>query len=321
MAQIHILCPPVRTGGPEALHQLSHSLLTLGMDARMVYLDRTELGRGSLVALDYDPLGYDLYTHLLTTQILPDAGGLLVVPEGLISPRILEVCRNCHTALWWLSVDNALPALATMGGLDRLRALPLRHLCQSTYAECFLALNGFLEQFRLFDYTSPPFLEPTPGVPRRDRVLFNPLKAGVFTQLLQESAPDIRWIPVTNMTPQEVRRLMVTSKVYIDFGHHPGKDRIPREAAISGCCVLTSLAGSARFYGDVPIPPRYKFISEPGSLPAILELVRSCLRDFDEHSAAFAPYRSIIQQEREEFHGQVADLFPRLLQESPRLSF
>ena len=49
------------------------------------------------------------------------------------------------------------------------------------------------------------------------------------------------------MTPEQVVDLMSESKVYIDFGNHPGKDRIPREAVINGCCVITGVRGSARF--------------------------------------------------------------------------
>lgn len=52
---------------------------------------------------------------------------------------------------------------------------------------------------------------------------------------------------------------MSKSKVYIDFGNHPGKDRIPREAAISGCIVITGKRGAAAFAEDVCIPETYKF--------------------------------------------------------------
>ena len=45
-------------------------------------------------------------------------------------------------------------------------------------------------------------------------------------------AQDLRWVPLIGMTTEEMRSCMSKSKVYIDFGNHPGKDRIPREAAI-----------------------------------------------------------------------------------------
>ena len=33
-------------------------------------------------------------------------------------------------------------------------------------------------------------------------------------------------------------------QVYIDFGHHPGQDRLPREAVQCGCVVITGTRGS-----------------------------------------------------------------------------
>lgn len=60
-------------------------------------------------------------------------------------------------------------------------------------------------------------------------------------------AQDLRWVPLIGMTTEEMRSCMSKSKVYIDFGNHPGKDRIPREAAISGCIVITGKRGAAAF--------------------------------------------------------------------------
>ncbi len=65
--------------------------------------------------------------------------------------------------------------------------------------------------------------------------------------------PGWTFVPLENMSKQEVRALMQQSRYYIDFGHHPGKDRLPREAAASGCVVLTLRAGAAQFFDDVPL--------------------------------------------------------------------
>jgi len=61
------------------------------------------------------------------------------------------------------------------------------------------------------------------------------------------------------MPREEVIKLLQKAKVYIDFDYHPRKDRLPREAAILGCCVITRKRGSAKFFEDVPIPDEYKF--------------------------------------------------------------
>jgi len=59
--------------------------------------------------------------------------------------------------------------------------------------------------------------------------------------------------------------------MYIDFGTHPGKDRIPREAALRNCIVLTNRNGAADNNVDVPIPNEYKIHSVLSNLGKIRE--------------------------------------------------
>lgn len=61
------------------------------------------------------------------------------------------------------------------------------------------------------------------------------------------------------MTTQQIIKILDESMVYIDFGNHPGKDRIPREAALRNCIVMTNKSGSAANDIDIPIPAEYKF--------------------------------------------------------------
>ena len=49
------------------------------------------------------------------------------------------------------------------------------------------------------------------------------------------------------------------TKVYLDFGYHPGKDRMPREAALFNNCIITNKKGSAKNKLDIPINDKYKF--------------------------------------------------------------
>ena len=37
----------------------------------------------------------------------------------------------------------------------------------------------------------------------------------------------------------------------VDLGHHPGKDRLPREAALAGCVTVVGRAGAAVFADEV----------------------------------------------------------------------
>ena len=62
-------------------------------------------------------------------------------------------------------------------------------------------------------------------------------------------------------------------QVYIDFGHHPGQDRLPREAAACGCLVVTGTRGSAGFHADVPLPPALKLAHPLDDLEATADAI------------------------------------------------
>ena len=93
----------------------------------------------------------------------------------------------------------------------------------------------------------------------------------------------------------------MSSKVYVDFGTHPGKDRFPREAAISGCCILTDKKGSAKFSRDVPISNEYKFEDEDKNISKIRNKINFCLTNYDEAIDQFESYRKYILSEKKSF--------------------
>ena len=97
---------------------------------------------------------------------------------------------------------------------------------------------------------------------------------------------------------------MRTAKVYIDFGYHPGKDRIPREAAMCGCCVITNRRGSARNDIDVPIPPEFKF-DVPYKMDDIYGCITRCFNDFEDQTRKFDSYRAWIADEKRRFDEEV----------------
>ena len=125
--------------------------------------------------------------------------------------------------------------------------------------------------------------------PREDRILY-PARGKWFTQWLRRWAPDLAWQEITGFTPAEVKALFQTSKLYVDFGSHPGKDRMPREAATHGCCIITGRRGSAGNAFDVPIPARYKFRDLRLNVPKIVaEAIRATLVEYDQRERLTSP--------------------------------
>ena len=144
--------------------------------------------------------------------------------------------------------------------------------------------------------------------PRQDRILY-PARGAWFAQFLRKWSPDLDWQEIKGFTPDQVRDLFLTSKLYVDFGSHPGKDRMPREAALLGCCIITSRRGAAGNPFDVPIPDRYKFRGARWQVPMIVRTIRRLLAEYDRRAGELAIYRRIIAGERAEFTAQAVRVF------------
>jgi hypothetical protein len=315
--KVQILCPAgAITGGPEALHQLAHTARSLGADARMVYVDaRDQAGHTEV------PAPYRIYDVPVATAIDDSPGTLIVVSET--DTRLLRKIRRARQALWWLSVDNYFADLAQrkkkrIRWLTGHRPLDLStpdkalHLAQSAYAQDFLARHGRQNALMLTDYLRDDFIaqanRAVDASRRMGRVAFNPKKGiEVTQQLIAALGERVQFVPLQGMTPAQVIDTLQQCAVYIDFGHHPGRDRFPREAALCGACIVTGRRGSAAFEADVPVPGRYKFDEAAADfVQSAAACIESLAQDPARHAADFEPYRQRILQQKALFRDEVA---------------
>jgi hypothetical protein len=120
------------------------------------------------------------------------------------------------------------------------------------------------------DIPSSPVTSIPPSQPTLLRdidVVYNPAKGIHYTnEIIRRAGQTLQIVPIgkgpngqVRMTGTEVTNLLHRAKVYIDFGPHPGMDRLPREAALAGCIVLTNRDGAAGYDVDVPLPNEFKF--------------------------------------------------------------
>ena len=107
------------------------------------------------------------------------------------------------------------------------------------------------------------------------------------------------------MEESQIIGLLKTSKIYIDFGHHPGRDRIPRESAILGNCVITNSKGAAGFYNDIPVSKQYK----TSNVEEIGTAIRNCFENFESVINEYSIYRSSIRNQKEQLHNLVKQYF------------
>ena len=106
-----------------------------------------------------------------------------------------------------------------------------------------------------------------------------------------------------------MREKLIHSMIYVDFGNHPGKDRIPREAAMSGCCVITGMRGAAGNPVDVMIPSKYKFDDKHAKISGILNCIRDIFSDYEKHYREQEEYRDKIRNEKAVFESEITQLF------------
>lgn len=115
-----------------------------------------------------------------------------------------------------------------------------------------------------------------------------------------DSHPDLNRLPIENMPQDAVHDTLLQSQIFIDFGHHPGKDRVPRETAPSGNIVFLHERGAAAYYVN-KLDRIFLFTSADISNGTLYKRVKKALGDPDTYFSAQSNYHSRIIIEREEF--------------------
>jgi hypothetical protein len=317
---ILLACPGnAVTAGPEAIHQLASDLIRLGANAAIVYFPFSKDFKTPEL---YKKYGVPIVKYRDTE------GDLFIFPE-IVTTYALKI-HYADAGIWWMSVNNytcvrygyvwrdkirylknVAKRLRPIGGIKRLAKL--KHFAQSYYALDFLKSNGIVGNL-LSDpipvYTSKNYLENLPDklseARRANSILYNPRKGKKTIELLIKKFPHWQFIPLIGFNREQLANKFLCSKLYIDFGHHPGKDRLPREAAIHGCCVITSQFGSAENPKDINIPCSYKI--DPRSPQFLLHFkdkVDLVFNDFEKCFTEFTEYRQIISLEQIDFDKQI----------------
>ncbi len=319
---IYVAAPKdLTSGGPELCHQFVFVLGLMGYDAALCYYDDW----GRFVQADTP----EVYTkYKVKSEWRSEMIGLwqnvLVVPETTYS--ILEQCDlNCKKVFWWMSVNNFMKSQNTsvddINMRDKrynlLRDRRLLHLTQSEYARNYVEKIIGVDSANIMplsDYISNTFLaqQEIPADLKQDWVAFNPRKGFDILEPIIRSHPEVKWVPIIDMPPEKVSAVLKYAKVYVDFGEHPGKDRIPREAAISGACVITNRKGSASYIQDVPILDKYKFENPQKQQEEIIILIKEIFENYIEKSHDFGNYRIQIRSEQEKFVEQTKDFMDYL---------
>lgn len=328
--KIYVVCPANnKTGGTELLHQLVYELNNQGKNAYIAYYFEGEKDIKKPTPKEFEKY---LKSYKLFKEIEDEKDNILVVPEVCIGKH--RKFKYIQKSVWWLSVDNF---KVMLGKKNRLKRYGIKsfikhcfyrdfnyisdlkkienHFYQSYFAQSYLMAMGIdLNKTRyLSDYINDIYLKQDYGKQvffnKKDIVIYNPKKGKLFTEKIISTSKNINFVPIENMDNIEVINLMKSAKVYIDFGNHPGKDRIPREAVMCGCCVITGREGSANFYNDVPILEKYKFDGTIENVNEIINVINKCIKNYDGEILNFKKYQEVVRKEKDIFKKDVSEIF------------
>jgi len=323
--KIYIYCPAgYATGGPEALHQLAYHLNNLGFNAYMYYYLIPE-------SIGVVHESYEMFHVPYVNEIENKHEHIIIVPETYLLPIFKKEFSLVRKVIWWLSIGfyyktqktdiNAVKPRRFLDlrdflrgkkktSFNRLKKISVLHIAHSHYSWVHLKENGLEPIGQISDYMNDAFFESAKAEgEKEDIIIYNPRKNDDFLQELISLTPDLNWIALTGMTQQQVADWMNRAKLYVDFGYHPGKERMPREACIMRCCMIIGKTGSAAYQQDMPIAEKYRFDKNQNEIPLIIERINDCLTNYDEVIDDFKPYRQIIFREREKFIEDIQKVF------------
>lgn len=320
---IYVQSPPnYFSGGPLALHQLAFELRGISINAVMYYSSKVK----------NNPVNSNFRKYKIpyVFEIEDSSKNVLITHE--FNTSILFKFKNIKKAIWWLSIDNYYKGheflkkntinrflsffnLFNFFDLNNSKHLnsQIFHLAQSNYAYEYLKKKNIKNLNYLHCYLDEKFNKVSYDLNSKlDIVTYNPKKGINFTQKIIKRFYNskIKFVPIQNMSIDEVQELLLKSKIYIDFGNHPGRDRFPREAALFGCSVITNKEGSANNQIDININENYKFKDESESeLDKIVELINDISLNFRLHHENFNSYRKTILGDEKRFVSELKKIF------------
>lgn len=311
------------TGGPEALHQLAYYMRKVGVDAYTVYYTYT----GFPEALPIDRyLQYDVKT-VRYDEIEDETCNFVIASEN--APWCLNGIKKAQKCIWWLSLH----ANEVKRGSVKERFVLMKrrlfhedlnhyrhivfdpdkcwHLCGSKHT--YLYVSDLYKRSKVEYLVEPISLDflrmgnANLPVNREDVVLYNPSKpSAIMKELLERNR--FKYVPLKGFTPAELAERYKTAKLYVDFGHFGGPERMPKEAVYFGCNILVADHNAAANDFDVAIPQGYK-VDDCETAEQIESRIGEMLGSYGSHLPDFAGFKAKVEGLEENYLTQIKAIF------------
>ena len=186
----------------------------------------------------------------------------------------------------------------------------LLNLSQSNYVHKYLLKLNYKSE-ELYDFLEDKFFESIDlnSINKENIICYNPAKATDFIKFFIKKNKHLKFVPLINMNRKEILDTLIKSKIYIDFGTHPGRDKIPREAVLLGNCILTNKKGSANNPVDISIPDRFKFEETKKNEKILNNIIEEIFNDYSNQFKNFLPYQLDVKNGKNIFKTQATNIF------------
>ncbi len=183
----------------------------------------------------------------------------------------------------------------------------LFHLVQSYYAYNFLK-EKIKNLFFLYDFQNKKLLESSKKIKKKQNIICYSHKSNEFIQLLKKSSNN-KFIELKGFSSKDIIKIFNKTKVYIDFGYHPGKDKMPREAVLFNNCIIANFKGSASNKFDIPIANKFKFKLKYNEIDKINFTIKKFFNNYNVEIKNFDNYKKKVLNEEQVFKKQLLDIF------------
>ncbi len=182
---------------------------------------------------------------------------------------------------------------------ERVVRRPINFGTQSFYGAGFVRTQLEREAFMLTDYPRLPQVRPE----SRDRnlVLYNGSKGQWKIPDLLARLPDVDFRPLEHMTYDEVCQALSRAALYVELGHLPGRDRLPREAANYGTPTVMLARGAGYCWEDFPIGERYRIPYTVDWADHMAPVIQEVLDDPGPINETQASFREWVAGEKDRY--------------------
>lgn len=341
MIKIIIFCPgDIISGGVNSLHNLCSLLVRNGFNATMYYFNAKPDIINSHQIISYNVNRYD--------GKIDEPDQIIIVPETMI--EILTTFSKAKKIIYWLALKyyfknppwrppfhikpvrkliSCRSYYGYSGGILESAKRKLNefskskfniwtedyiHISNSHFVANYCMHRGAKKSFVLLNPIRNEFYNKEANLnSRTETILFGPKTPKLLVLFARIFLKEFKIIQLRHIPFKKVYKLMSKSLVFAEFGNNPGRDRMPREAAMLGCIVFMNTRGSNALKEDYNIDNQYKIIDKLINYPHIIKEIRKAAQNYKIQISDFDQFRKQLKNEKANFDNEVKSVFSKLL--------